>query len=298
MEHGNPCTGAAFGWRCHEHPTGLRRFPIDAGALSAFNLPCFDSSAVDFQMPYLRYITHGKKTKAEAAMKSPTAALLALALVPVQATLGQESTWDKLTRLSPGTKIEVEDAHSGTIQGQLVSVDEQALTLRRKGKESRVVETIVRADVVRVAVKHPSAKKILILGIVGAGIGALGGGSRCKGPTVTTTYGSYCQDPNGYYFDKTGGKIGAGAGAALGLLGFVFPSKKIWYERSLLGKSNDSYSSITGANSDAAKESSLQLQSFGRSTGDNDSKSQGAVPVKADCGNKFSEKGDCHAVQE
>lgn len=273
---------------------------MDAADASPFNLGFLHSCTVDFHMPYLRYITHGQKTKTEDAMRLLPPALLALVLVPVQSALGQESTWEKLTRLSPGTKIEVENAHSGAIQGQLVSIDEQALTLRLKGKESSVVETIARADVVRVTVRRPSVKKIMILSAVGSGLGALAGGSRCKGPTdyYYAPGGGYstCRNANGYYFDSKGGAIGAGTGAALGLLGFAFPSKRILYERSLLAKSNDAYSSINGANSNAVKESSLQ--SFGRSTGDNDSKPQGVVPVKTDCGNRFSEKGDCHEAQE
>lgn len=233
-------------------------------------------------------------------MKFLASALLALVLVPVESALGQQKAWDRLIQLSPGTKIEVVDAQADTIQGQLVAIDDQGLTVRHKGKGSDVTETIARADVVSVSVKRPSAKKIALLAVAGSALGALAGGSRCKGPTDTyyngtTTY-SACRNSNGYYFDGKGGAIGAGAGATLGLLGFAFPSKKILYERSPLAKSNDSHLLFTEANSDAVKESSLQ--SFGRSTGDNDFKPQRVFPVKTDCGTKFSEKGDCHEPQE
>lgn len=190
-------------------------------------------------------------------MKFPASALLVLLLVPVESAVCQESRWDKLMKLSPGSKMEVVDTQSVTIQGQLVSIDEQGLTLRRK---EGVSETVARADVVSVSVKRPSAKKIALLALGGSALGALAGGSRCKGPTDTyyngTTY-SACRNANGYYFDGKGGAIGAGAGAALGLLGFAFPSKKILYERSLLSEEKDKSSPSSGSEV-AQKELSLQ----------------------------------------
>ena len=191
-------------------------------------------------------------------MKFPASVLLVLLLVPVESALCQESPWDKLMKLSPGSKMEVVDAQSGTIQGKLVSIDEQGLTLRRQGGVS---ETVARADVVSASVKGPSAKKIALLALGGSALGALAGGSHCKGPTDTyyngtTTY-STCRNSNGYYFDGKGGAIGAGAGAALGLLGFAFQSKKILYERSLISEEKDN-SSPTSGSEVAQKELSLQ----------------------------------------
>lgn len=228
-------------------------------------------------------------------MKFVAAALLVLLFIPVESTLGQEPSWDKLMKLSPGSKMEVVDAQSGTVQGQLVSIDEQGLTLRRKGG---VAETIARVDVVTVTVKRPSAKKIALLALGGSALGALAGGSRCKGPTDTyyngtTTY-STCRNSNGYYFDSKGGAIGAGAGAALGLLGFAFPGKKILYQRSLLSKADDSSSPSDVKNSSARKELSLE------SLRESDDKGRDSVndPPKTECETKSSEKGNCHAVQE
>jgi len=230
-------------------------------------------------------------------MKFIASALMALLFVFVESAWGQETSWDKLMKLSPGAKMEVVDAQSGTVQGQLVSIDEQGLTLRRKGG---VAETIARADVVTVTVKRPSAKRIALFALGGSALGSLAGGSRCKGPTDTyyngtTTY-STCRNSNGYYFDGKGGAIGAGAGAALGLLGFAFPEKKILYQRSLLSKADDSSSPNSAADSAAPKESSLQ--SLPGPAGDKTYKSNDVVPVKADCETKSSEKGDCHATQE
>ena len=62
---------------------------------------------------------------------------------------------------------------------------------------------------------------------------------------------------DGYYFDGKGGAIGAGAGAALGLLGFAFQSKKILHERSLISEEKDN-SSPTSGSEVAQKELSLQ----------------------------------------
>lgn len=194
-------------------------------------------------------------------MKFPASALLVLLIVPVESALCQESHWDKLIKLSPGSNIEVVDAQSGAIEGQLVSIDDQGLTLRRKGA---VTDTIARSDVISVTVKRPSAKKIALLALGGSGLGALAGGSRCKGPTDTyyngfngTTY-STCRNPNGSYFDGKGAAIGAGAGAALGLLGFAFPEKKILYQRSPLAEGLDFSSPATGSDSAASKAFSLQ----------------------------------------
>lgn len=193
-------------------------------------------------------------------MKFLTSALLALVLVPVESALGQQQSWDKLARLSPGTKIEVVDGQAGTIQGQLVSIDEQGLTLRRKGKGAGLTETIARADVVSVTVKRPSLKKIAILAGVGSALGALAGGSRCKGPTdYNSVQGTTCRNPNGYYFDGTGGKIGASAGAALGLLGFAFPTQRVLYERSLLAEGKNSHSSVSGVDDGALEAARAKL---------------------------------------
>jgi len=195
-------------------------------------------------------------------MKFPALVLLVLLLVTVESARCQESRWDKLMKLSPGSKLQVVDAQSGAIQGQLVSIDEQGLTVRRKGG---VTETIARTEVISVTVKRPSAKKIVLLALGGSALGALAGGARCKGPTDTyyngfsgTTY-STCRDPNGSYFDGKGATIGAGAGAALGLLGFAFPEKKILYQRSPLAQANDPFSPSTGSDFAAPKESSVEI---------------------------------------
>jgi hypothetical protein len=229
-------------------------------------------------------------------MKLLASALLALLLVPAESALGQQQTWDKLARLSPGTKIEVVDGQAGAIQGQLVSIDDQGLTLRRKGIGSSVTETIAWTDVVSVTVKRPSAKKIAILAGVGSALGALAGGSRCKGPTdYNSIQGTTCRNPNGYYFDGTGGKIGAGAGAALGLLGFALPTKKVLYQRPLLAKGEDSSSPNSGTGSTAQNESSRQ--SLRGSGDDKGSELDHVDPAKTDCESE-SEKGNRHAAQE
>lgn len=200
-------------------------------------------------------------------MKFLASALLVLLFFPAESAFAQESSWDKLMKLSPGTKMELVDSQSGPIQGQLVSIDEQGLTLRRNGS---VIESIARADVVRVTLKRPSLKRIALLAAGGSAFGAIAGGARCKGPTDTyysglngTSY-STCRNPNGAYFDGKGAAIGAGAGAALGLLGFAFPVKKILYQRPLLAKGSDS--SSPNSDSDSSEPKSLSLQSLSGST--------------------------------
>jgi hypothetical protein len=224
----------------------------------------------------------------------------ALVLLPVESAPGQQRSWDNLTQLSKGTKMDVVDAQSGAIQGQLVSVDEQGLTLRRNGEGSPITETIARADIVSVTVKHASVKKIAILAAVGSAVGALAGGSRSKGPTdyYYTPGGGYstCHNPNGFYFNGTCGAIGAGAGAALGLLGFAFPSKKVLYERSLIAKGKDSSSPSDGVGSTPWKESSLRLPRG--AAGNKGVELDDVAPATSACETQLSEKGGCHAAQE
>ena len=230
-------------------------------------------------------------------MKFLASTLLAFVLVPVESALGQQRAWDKLTQLSPGTKIEALDPLSGTIQGQLVAIANQSLTLRRKDKELSATEPIARADVVSVTVKRPTLKRIALLAGAGSVVGALAGGSRSKGPMdYNSIQGAGCRNPNGYYFNGTGGAIGAGAGAALGLLGFAFPSKKLLYEHSLIAKGTDFSCPSSSAESAARKESSLQLSPG--SAGDKGSELDHVVPAKTDCETKLSEKGHYHVPQE
>jgi hypothetical protein len=231
-------------------------------------------------------------------MKFLASALFVLLFVQVESASAQQQTWDKLTHLSPGSKIEVVDALSGPIRGQLVSIDDQGLTIRREGKGSGVTETIARSDVVSVTVKRPNLKKIALFAGVGSAVGALAGGSRCKGPTdYNSVTGSSCHNSNGYYFDSTGGKIGAAAGAALGLVGFAFPEKKVLYDRSLLTKFVNSSSPTSVPDSAAQKESS-SLQSRTTPVGDKSLEPAALVPAKTDCGTTLAEKGGCHAAHE
>jgi hypothetical protein len=290
---------AVFGLRCRQHLAGNKRLPIALAAASPFNLPYFHSSAPAAQLPYLPHSIPGQNENTDGAMKLLPSALLALLFVPAELAVGQESHWDQVKKLSTGTKMEVVDAQYSAIQGQLVSIDDQSLAIRRKGQGSAMSETIARADVVRVTVKRPSAKKIALFALGGSALGALGGGSRCKGPTdyTYTPYGGYstCRNSNGYYFDGKGGAIGAGA--ALGLLGFAFPEKKILYQRSILTKVDDAPSPTSGADSSfISSQSSPQSQPG--SAHDKARESKELVPAKTNCETRVAEKGDCHAPQQ
>jgi hypothetical protein len=288
---------AVFGLRCQQELADRQRLLTGLNVVNPFDLSHFPSNAPVVRLHLLPHSIPGQKTNnTEEAMKFIASALMALLFVFVESAWGQETSWDKLMKLSPGAKMEVVDAQSGTVQGQLVSIDEQGLTLRRKGG---VAETIARADVVTVTVKRPSAKRIALFALGGSTLGALAGGSRCKGPTDTyyngTTSYSTCRNSNGYYFDGKGGAIGAGAGAALGLLGLAFPEKKVLYERSLLAKANDLDLPASAALG-VPKES--HRQSLSGPAGDKESAPENAAPAKAACETKSSETGDCHAAHE
>jgi hypothetical protein len=286
---------AVFGLQCQQELADRQRLLTGLAVVNPFDLPHFPSNAQVVRLHLLPHSIPGQNEKTEGAMKFLASALVALLFVFVESALGQEPSWDKLMKLSPGSRMEVVDAQSSTVQGQLVSIDEQGLTLRRRGG---VAETIARADVVSVTVRRPSAKKIALFALGGSALGALAGGSRCKGPTDTyyngtTTY-STCRNSNGYYFDGKGGAIGAGAGAALGLLGFAFPEKKILYQRSLLSKADDFFSPSNIKNSSAQKELSLESPLESADKG----RDSGNVPPKTERETKSSENGNCHAAQE
>src|SRR5712691_7332938 len=125
---------AVFGLRCQQELADRQRLLTGLAVVNPFDLPHFPSNAPVVRLHLLPHSIPGQNTNnTEGAMKFIASALMALLFVFVESAWGQETSWDKLMKLSPGAKMEVVDAQSGTVQGQLVSIDEQGLTLRRKG---------------------------------------------------------------------------------------------------------------------------------------------------------------------
>ena len=103
-------------------------------------------------------------------MQRITWAMFLLVLLPGLglAQTGQAS-WDNLSQLRAGQKIEVVDMKLKSLKGTFVSFSEEAISLRVK--ESEVA--VPRPDVLRVSLRENSKRTRNLL--IGLGIGAAGG---------------------------------------------------------------------------------------------------------------------------
>ena len=101
--------------------------------------------------------------------------LLLICVVATACTLwGQteKGSWESLSTLQAGRKIQVLDANKKKHSGTLVSVSATAILLQEEGGE----QSVARQDVRRVKIAgHHRLRNTLIGGVVGAGAGAAGG---------------------------------------------------------------------------------------------------------------------------
>jgi hypothetical protein len=139
-------------------------------------------------------------------------------------TLAQtnQMSWQNLSALQSGQKIQVAGMKSKTISGAFVSVSDTAISLQTHGGE----QTIQRQDVRNVKLmenKH-RLRNTVLGGAVGAGVGAGIGAAAYRSCTPAQ---SFCIDPIG-----RGGEAGISAivGFAGGaLVGALWPSHKTIY---------------------------------------------------------------------
>jgi len=146
--------------------------------------------------------------------------IVVFALTMPCATFAQsnKSSWENLSTLQAGHRIEVVETNSKKISGAFVSVNNTGVSLQAAGGE----QTIQRQDV-RV-VKLMENKHRLRNAAIGAAVGAaVGAGS---GAAVGRGNGN----SGGFDFAKQGAGIGAGAGAVIGaIVGALLPCHQTIY---------------------------------------------------------------------
>jgi hypothetical protein len=136
------------------------------------------------------------------------------------AALGQsnKSSWEKLSALGAGHKIEVVEMNSKKVSGAFVSVTDAGISLQVEGGE----QTIARQDVrvVKLMENKHRLRNAAIGAAIGAGAGAGIGAELGKGPS------------HGFGFDfaAQGAGIVAGAGAVIGaVVGALLPCHETVY---------------------------------------------------------------------
>lgn len=145
----------------------------------------------------------------EGSLNRVLAIVLAIALnAPAQlaAQTTSEGSWQNLSQLQPGQKIEVVETDLKTIRGDFVRFSDDSIALRDDGREA----SVPRSAVHRVSIQEPPKRaRNAWIGLgAGAGVGALIGGTN---PSFETRGASAII---GALF---GGGIGAATGAALPL---------------------------------------------------------------------------------
>jgi len=144
--------------------------------------------------------------------------ILVFVLAMPCAAFGQtdRSSWEALSALGAGHKIQVVEMNSKKVSGAFVSATDAGISLQVEGGE----QTIGRQDV-RV-VKLMENKHRLRNAAIGAAIGA-GAGAGTLGGLVNSSEG-------GFNFTGQGAAIGAGAGAVIGaIVGALLPSHQTIY---------------------------------------------------------------------
>lgn len=143
----------------------------------------------------------------------------------------RESSWETLSGLQAGQKIQVVDSSSKKHSGTFLSVSDTAISLRANSGEQSIEKQDVR--IVRLMAAKGRARNTLvggaIGGAIGAGVGAIIGAATHKGcaPGVFV-----CLDVLG-----TGGSAGLGAAAGFlggttvgAVVGALVPSHAIIYD--------------------------------------------------------------------
>jgi hypothetical protein len=133
-----------------------------------------------------------------------------------------QTSWESLSALAPGHKIQVVERNSKKVSGTFVNVSDAAISLQEQGGG----QTIQRQDVriVKLMENEHRLRHAAIGAAIGAGAGAgIGAGvyTDCK-PDET-----FCINPVGR--GQVAG-IGAAVGGAVGaIVGALWPSQKIVY---------------------------------------------------------------------
>jgi hypothetical protein len=126
-----------------------------------------------------------------------------------------QSSWENLSALGAGHKIQVVEMNSKKVSGTLVSVNDAGVSLQAAGGE----QTIQREDVrvVKLMENKHRLRNAAVGAAVGAGVGAGAGAAAGRGN-------------GGFDFAAQGAGIGAAAGGAIGaIVGALLPSHRTIY---------------------------------------------------------------------
>jgi hypothetical protein len=149
--------------------------------------------------------------------------LLCLLGLPAMARAQTHKTsWENLSTLHAGQKIQVAGMKSKTVSGMFESFSNAAISLQTQAGE----QTIQRVDVrsVKLMENHHRLRNALIGGAVGAGAGAGIGAATYK---TCSPSSSFCLQPVGRGAQTgVGAAVGLAAGAAVGAL---WPSHETIY---------------------------------------------------------------------
>jgi hypothetical protein len=148
--------------------------------------------------------------------------LCVLAMPFVAHAQSNKTSWENLSGLAPGHKIQVVKMNSKKVSGTFVSVSDAAISLQDPGGEQTIQKTDVR--IVKLMENKHRLRNAAIGAAVGAGVGAgIGAGaySACK-PNE-----SFCIDPIGRA--GVAGIVAAAGGAAGAIVGALWPSHKTLY---------------------------------------------------------------------
>jgi hypothetical protein len=133
-----------------------------------------------------------------------------------------KTSWENLSGLAPGHKIQVVEMNSKKVSGTFVSVSDTAISLQDPSGAQTIPRTDVR--IVKLTENEHRLRHAAIGAAIGAGAGAGIGAGVYKGCKSDE---SFCIDPVG-----RGGAAGIGAavGAAVGaIVGALWPSHQTLY---------------------------------------------------------------------
>jgi hypothetical protein len=153
--------------------------------------------------------------------------LCVLAMPFVVHAQSNKTSWENLSGLAPGHKIQVTEMNSKKVSGTFVSVSDTAISLQDPGGEQTIPRTDVR--IVKLMENKHRLRNAAIGAAVGAGVGAgIGAGAyrACKPDE------SFCIDPIGRA--GVAGIVAAAGGATGAIVGALWPSHQTLYRS--LGK--------------------------------------------------------------
>jgi len=155
-------------------------------------------------------------------MRNLLALICILAIPCVSWAQSSQASWENLSTLQAGQKIQVVEMNSKKDSGALLSVSATAISLQEKSGEQAIQRQDVRS--VKLMENKHRLRNTLIVAGVGAGVGA-GIGAALHKPCSSQ---SFCLDIGGAALPAGIGAVLGGVGGAV--VGFLFPSHSTIYQ--------------------------------------------------------------------